>query len=385
MPTHPRVYPLVRNLLLALSISGLILSCAYNSSGDSKPANPSAPPAKPAATQPTSKPVVARWTPRPYPANVVNLIAMGDWGGNSKEQKVVAEGLAKYIVKTGVQFNGLLSVGDNFYVKLKDEDDYQWQSIFEDMYDAKRINFPFFAALGNHDFEGTKMKTELAYAAKHPESRWKMPARYYRVDLPDAEHPLVTALVLDSNKPQMKPEEWLAEMDWIDKQLADRRGAKWTIACAHHPLFSNGAHGDNGVMQTHWGPLFKKYSLDFYICGHDHDLQHLQIPGWDTSFMLTGGGGRRPTKMRRDLRGPFSKSINGFAHLEMTPERVDVKYIDAEKGAIAHEFVRQPGANVAIVLKGGNDKASTQPLKVLLGLDENDKTGEEKATDEKVP
>lgn len=340
-----------------------------------------------AASGPTSKPRVAKWTPRALPAGEVNLMAMGDWGGNGKEQKVVAEALAKYVDKAPAQMAGLISVGDNFYVKLKDEEDYQWQSVFEDMYDAKRINFPFFAALGNHDFEGTKMKTELAYAAKHPDSRWKMPSRYYRVDLPDAKKPLVTILVLDSNKPNMKAEEWLAEMEWIDAQLADRRGAKWTLACAHHPFFSNGAHGDNGVMQTHWGPIFKKYKLDFYVCGHDHDMQHLQIPNWDISFMLCGGGGRKPTKMRRDLRGPFSRSLNGFAHLRFLPDRVDVDYINADTGKTVHQFQRLAEGKIAVTMKGGMDKASTQPLKVLLGLDDEDaKSPEtEKATDEKVP
>lgn len=336
-----------------------------------------------AATKPASKPVVAKWSPRPYPLDQVNLVAMGDWGSGDKQEKEVAKGLADYVEKVGVQFNGMLSLGDNFYVALKDEEDYQFQSIFEDMWDAKRINFPFYAALGNHDYEKNKAKIEMAYAAKHPDSRWKIPSRWYRLDLP-VERPMVTILMLDSNKPQMSQDEWLKQTQWIDDQLAHPKG-KWTIACAHHPLFSNGAHGDNGVLQVHWGPIFKKHKLDFYICGHDHDLQQLQMPEWWTSFVLAGGGGKKPTKMRRDLRGPFSKSINGFSHLRLTPDRALVQFVNAADGSIIHQVERTRDGKVTILIKGGNDKATNQPLRVLLGLDDDDKKPESKDHDPTDP
>jgi tartrate-resistant acid phosphatase type 5 len=354
---------------------GAVISCAaYFLTPLTHAAAPAA--EKPAApklpAKPTTKPVVAHWVARPFPLNEVNLIAMGDWGSGGKEEKEVAKGLANYVEKLGVQFNGLLSLGDNFYVPLKDEDDYQFQTVFEDMWDAKRINFPFYGALGNHDYEKNKQKIEMAYAAKHPDSRWKMPSRWYRLDLP-VEKPMVTILMLDSNKPQMTAEDWLAQLRWIEEQLSQPKGTKWTIACAHHPLFSNGAHGDNGVLQVHWGPLFKKYKLDFYVCGHDHDLQELQMPEWSTTFVLAGGGGKKPTKMRRDLRGPFSKSLNGFSHLHLFPDRAIVQFVNAEDGAIVHQIDRTHDGKVSLVIKGGNDKATNQPLKVLLGLDGDDK------------
>lgn len=364
IPVRKLTYSL---LLIGLCCAGYLLTTNLNAA---TPA-PKPTPVKP-APKPASKPVVAHWSARPFPANQVNLIAMGDWGSGGKEEKDVAKGLAEYVAKRGTQFNGLLSLGDNFYVKLKDADDYQFQTVFEDMFDATRVNFPFYGALGNHDYENGKAKIEMAYAAKHPDSRWKMPARWYRIDFPP-EKPLVTVLMLDSNKPQITAEDWLAQLRWIEDQLSQTGGTRWTIACAHHPLFSNGAHGDNGVLQVHWGPLFKKYKLDFYVCGHDHDLQELQMPDWSTTFVLAGGGGKKPTKMRRDLRGPFSKSINGFSHLELFPDHAEVKFINAANGEIAHQINRTRDGKVQLVIKGGNDKATNQPLKVLLGLDQDDK------------
>jgi hypothetical protein len=317
------------------------------------------------------KPSVAKWTPRPLPSDQVNLLAMGDWGSNSKEQKLVAEALARYANRVGTQFNGLVSVGDNFYVPLKSEDDYQFQSLFEDMYDSGRINFPFFVALGNHDYERNKARIQMAYSYKHPDSRWKLPNRWYRMDLP-AEKPLVTLLVLDSNKPNMSSDDWMRQLKWLEYHLAAPRQSKWIIAAAHHPLFSNGAHGDNGVLQVHWGPLFKKYKLDFYICGHDHDVQHLQLANWYPSFIVAGGGGKRPTKMRRDARGPFSRSLNGFAHLQFTADRAVVKFTNAADGKLLHHFTRTRPGQIQVHMTTGRDKATSKPLLVLLGLGKED-------------
>jgi tartrate-resistant acid phosphatase type 5 len=322
--------------------------------------------------KPHGKAVVAPWTQGPLPPDQVNLIAMGDWGSAGQEEKDVANSLAKYVSRTGLQFNALLTCGDNFYVPLKDADDYQFQAVFEDMFDAKRINFPFYATYGNHDYEKDKARIELAYAANHPDSRWKFPSRYYRLDLP-VEKPLVTILMLDSNKPRMTPEQWAGEMKWIDEELSKPRTTKWTIAAAHHPLFSNGAHGDNGVLQVQWGPLFKKHKLDFYLCGHDHDMQQLQVPGWSTTFILAGGGGKKPTKMRRDQRGPFSRSMNGFTHLEINPDRVTVRFVTGPEAQIVHQIQRTPDGQVSMLVQGKSDKATTQPLKVLLGIDQIEK------------
>jgi tartrate-resistant acid phosphatase type 5 len=334
-----------------------------------------------AASKATTKPVVAQWTPRPYPTDQVNLIAMGDWGSGTQEQKDVAKALAKYVGETGTQFNGLLTLGDNFYVPLKDVDDYQFQSLFEDMFDARRLNFPFYVSFGNHDYEKDKARIEMAYATKHPDSRWKLPANWYRVDLP-AEKPLVTVLMLNSNKPRLTPEQWDAQIRWIDEQLAHAKPTtKWTIACAHHPLFSNGAHGDNGVLQVQWGPMFKKYKLDFYLCGHDHDMQQLSVPNWSTTFVLAGGGGRKPTKMRRDIRGPFSKSMNGFSHLELFEDRAIVHFVSGEDARVVHEIQRTPDGQVSMLVRGKSDKATTQPLKVLLGIDLDEKKAAAAATE----
>jgi 3',5'-cyclic AMP phosphodiesterase CpdA len=335
------------------------------------------------ATKPASRPVVAEWSQRPLPPGEVNLVVFGDFGNGKRTQRETARAMAEYVERVGTQFDALLTVGDNFYVKMRDADDYQFQSLFEDMYDARRINFPWYVTSGNHDYEKndkgrTKVEVEQEYARKHPGSRWKYPAKYYRVDFPqggggagEAGRPLVTALMLESSMPHQTRAEWQEQKRWIAEQLATTT-ALWKIACAHHPFFSNGSHGDNGVMQMEWGPIFKAGGLDFYLAGHDHDLQHLEIPGWPISFVQAGGGGQPVTDMRRDVRGPFSRKVHGFAHVRFLADKAEVRYVNAKDVKVVHRFERTRDGVVTVVTSSGRDRATTKPLKTLIGAGETD-------------
>ena len=141
----------------------------------------------PGMTSPTTLPVKG-------PAGTVSFLAMGDWGTGGAPQKKVAETLAAYAQKQG-DVQAVVLAGDNFYMNVASVDDPVWKNVFEDMYDVKRLNVPFFAVLGNHDYQGNKAQVELDYSKKFPESRWKLPARWYRVNIP-SDKPVVTLLML---------------------------------------------------------------------------------------------------------------------------------------------------------------------------------------------
>lgn len=304
--------------------------------------------------------------PATQPVERVNLLAMGDWGTNGPGQRAVARALAQYAPNAAGGVAGMLLLGDNFYMKLPGGvNDPVWQSAFEKMYDPVQLNFPFFAALGNHDYQNGKDAIELEYARVNPSSRWKLPGRWYRIDVPQ-ENPLVTVLMLDSNKELLGPDRWAQEKAWLEAELSKPRGA-WTVCSAHHPLFSNGGHGDNGVLQNEWGPLLLRFNVDFYLCGHDHDLQHLQMPDWFTSFVLLGGGGQDLKLMRHDDRGPMSRLSHGFGHLEFTTQTATVRYVD-EKTRTIHQFTRDKTGKVEVQIVGGHSKAAINPLRALEGF-----------------
>lgn len=299
------------------------------------------------------------------PSQSLNVLVMGDWGEDTAAQRQVASAMAKYASSRHGEdaVQAALLCGDNFYFKLSGPDDPRWQTVFEQMYDPKALDFPFYACLGNHDYDGNNLKYELAYARQHPDSRFKLPGEWYRVDLPKRD-PLVTVLMLDSNKENMSELQWDRQVEWLRKELDSPRAA-WTICVAHHPLFSNGFFWGNGPLQKDWGTLFQNYQVDFYLCGHEHDEEHLEIPGWFTSFVVSGGGGAHSQPLSRDDRG-FSREAFGFVGLTLTPDKATVRYLGTNDQPL-HVFERTKAAKVT-VLQTTPNTPRTNPLKAYLDM-----------------
>jgi tartrate-resistant acid phosphatase type 5 len=305
------------------------------------------------------------------PKREVNILSMGDIAQVGPGQARVAAALERHVRASGKTYDGLFTAGDNFYMKLTGVDDPKWRTLFEEMYNPAVLSFPFYVALGNHDYDkieggefSFKWQIEMAYARENPQSRWKLPNKWYRVDLPagDGEEPLVTVLVFDSYKTALGEAAWAEQLAWMRRELERPRNGKWLVAVAHHPLYSNGSHGDNGVMQREIGPLFREHGVDLYICGHDHDLQHLEMPDARTSFLLVGGGGASTRPMRVDARGPFSRALQGFADLNFTPDRVTVRYIGVD-GSVVHAFDRTRSGKVKVLETTGTDRAVPRSVK----------------------
>jgi hypothetical protein len=295
-------------------------------------------------------------------ATRLTFFAWGDWGDTkSTERQQTADTIANFKDHPDLA----LLLGDNFYFHLTGPNDPRFKEFFEDAY-ASRLNVPFYALFGNHDYSDHNIRTELTYQTAHPDTRFHLPAPWYRLDLPP-DHPLLTLFMLDSNHDSMDPANWQDQIVWLATQLRLPR-AKWTICCGHHNMFGNGNHGDNGVLQTDWGTLFKKYHVDFYLCGHEHTLQHLEIPGWPTSFIVSGGGGAGHPKMLRDQRGPFSRSVGGFAEFIVQPDSITVRLVDTH-GTVLHQFTRDANGKITVTINTPSDRATDKPLEVIQGLD----------------
>jgi hypothetical protein len=305
-------------------------------------------------------------TTRPYSSGkgTLNLLIMGDWGCAKPAQKEVADAVANYIRKNHVKFDACLSPGDNFYVNLRSVDDPQWQTVFEKMYDPKVFNFPFYCVYGNHDYEGNKRQIELDYAKKHPDGRFKMASNWYRYEIP-AKDPLVTILAVDSCKGEMPVSTWEAEKAWLENEVQKPKETPWLMWFAHHPSFSNGKNGDALGIQVDWQKLIVQSHADFYIAGHEHGLQHLEIQGWPT-IIASGGGGQRLVAMRRDDRGPFSRSTYGFVHLTLTEDVAEARLIDSS-GNLLHLFTRDRHGNVKVWSTSASDPRTYGWFRSLIG------------------
>lgn len=281
--------------------------------------------------------------PTPNAAPQLNFLTFGDWGSGLPDQQTVSAAMAAAAAKQQPPFDAVLSLGDNFYVTLPDgAKSKAFRSLFEEMYSKEKLPFPFYIALGNHDVTSEKkLQAELDYAKQNPDSRWKLPSRWYRRDLPEGK-PLVSLLVLDSNRSQLG-KKFDDEMNWLEAELARPRPGKWLVCMAHHPLFNNGKHKDDKFLIDTWGPLFTKYKVDLYLAGHDHNLQHLEIPGYPTSFCVSGGGGQLTYALLRDDRGPFAARTYGYTTLHFTLETATIAFFNSD-GKKLHEFERKPNA-----------------------------------------
>ncbi|MDX1945289.1 MAG: metallophosphoesterase [Pirellulaceae bacterium] len=298
-----------------------------------------------------------------FPPEDTHLLAFGDFGSAGKPQQAVSDAMQKYVATHHLQTAGQLLLGDNFYSKMPGGVQApRWQSGFEAMYPAAKFPGPCWAVLGNHDYHDNAggEQVQLAYARETAGTRWTMPHKWYRVDLPQP-NPHLTLLFLDSNLPavsgtpsktsgkkraSLTAAEARTQLEWLKTQLASPRGT-FTMVVAHHPLYSNGSHGDSKALIAAWEPLLAQHGVHLYLAGHDHDLQHLEFAGRKTSFVVSGGGGARVRALKSTRKTAFGKDVYGFSHLQIGPQRLLLRHIDAN-GAQVHAFAKYPDGTVKI-------------------------------------
>lgn len=169
---------------------------------------------------------------------------------------------------------------------------------------------------------------------------------------------------------RLRPSQWFRrrpwstwQSAWLQQALARPTDAVWTIVYGHHPVFSNGGHGD--TTRLHRGApsllaLLERHRVTAYVAGHDHDLQHIAKPlprpatssgGASPStsgsgplhFFVVGGGGRglRPVRCPAgDATCRFADSSRGFLEVDASPQSITYTLRD-QNGRCLH---REPGS-----------------------------------------
>jgi tartrate-resistant acid phosphatase type 5 len=294
-----------------------------------------------------------------------HLLIVGDWGyENATAQISVARAMTEYAQQHKLKTEALLMLGDNWYGPLPGGVDCpRWQTNFEEAYPATVFPGPAYAIPGNHDYQimaSNKLQAELEYA-KRPGTRWVMPSLWYRVELP-AKNPVITLIALDSNMPSpdgkpvkapnftLTPEQQAQQLVWLEAELSKPLNTPFLTVMGHHPIYSNGPHGDHPTLLRDWEPLLRKHNVHLYMAGHDHDMQHLEFDGHPTTFVLSGGGGADlyNLKIQEAKRGPYAEKIYGFSHLEMTSDALLLRHLN-EQGQVVHAFTKKTDHSVQIV------------------------------------
>ena len=279
----------------------------------------------------------------------MSWLVVGDWGrrGESHQREV---GRAMETAAAELASRFVLSVGDNFYPDgVESVTDSHWKESFNDVYSGPHLQTPWYVALGNHDYHGNP-QAQLDYARTSP--RWRMPKRYYKVD--DAGliaagvdlFCLDTSPMLDdyaerishySGKPVVfeHPAEQLA---WLDAALGASK-ARWKLVYGHHTIRSGGSgHGDTPELVARLLPILQKHGVQAYICGHDHDLQHIVRD--DLHYLLVGAGSEvRPVRPVKGTK--FCKDVSGFAALTVHGAELSFSFRDVRNAVLYQAVIPQ--------------------------------------------
>lgn len=245
-----------------------------------------------------------------------DVIVIGDQGTGGEQQYTVASAIAKYCQLQRCDF--AITVGDNFYENgVSGIGDSRWNAYFEHPY--RDLNFTFYPALGNHDYDGN-WRAQIAYSS----ARWHMPARYYKVASRWADFFCIDTLHIDD-----------AQLVWLASELAASTAA-WKIVYSHMPVHSSGLHGATMGLKSKLVPVLKSGGAHMYLAGHDH---HLELWGTEDGILyaISGSAG----KSRRLMpwgRPIFGKGVAGFMHLDLEPRSVRLTFV-SDKAEILYQNV----------------------------------------------
>lgn len=275
---------------------------------------------------------------------IVSFVAIGDTGKGNAGQFAVGAAIGTFCASHACDFVVLL--GDNFYPSgVSGTSDPQWNTAFVQPYAT--VNAPFYAVLGNHDYGGEGLGTDLLKGRHEVDysmvnMKWRMPASSYNFTQNHVEF-----FAADTNRSMFSIDQDVrANFDmWFGASTAT-----WKIAFGHHPLKSNGEHGNAGnydnlpflpIVNGGAVKTFLEGSVcgraDVYMSGHDHHLEWIQAtcsrPGSsiDTQLIVSGAGAS-PTTTPGTAPTHFKSAQLGFAYVVIRDRTFTLTFYD-ETGA----------------------------------------------------
>lgn len=275
--------------------------------------------------------------------DAMHWFVIGDFGRNGQDgQQEVADQMQATTKVLEPEF--ILTTGDNFYPNgVASVMDPYWLTSFENVYSGFGLFVPWYAVLGNHDYRGN-YQAEIDYT--NVSQRWNMPAQYYvREMYEDNIHvkfvfldtsPFEDGYYEEEKYKNVWTQDSTRQLVWMDSVLADNT-ADWKVVVGHHPLYSGGKRVDaTQHIRGHLEKVLKKHQVDVYFAGHEHDLQHIQNPDYNTHHIISGAGSEiRPTGMME--YSLFAESAHGFVTASATRSQLLLQFIN-EKGDVIYKY-----------------------------------------------
>ncbi len=258
------------------------------------------------------------------PAVPLRFIALGDAGKGDDVQYQVADAMGRVCAANGCEF--ALYLGDNFYSDgVSEIDDAQFEEKFELPYAA--LDFPFHVVAGNHDYGGGgggfdewRIALEVEYTGHS--DKWTMPAAFYTFAEGDATFFALDTTALDWGRTTQ-------QAAWIPAEF-EAALTTWKIGFGHHPVLSNGSHGNANDNFAPFADASICGQMDVYLSGHDHNLQWLESDCPGTEYLVSGGGGAGTYGLDGDNPAWFEEETNGFLWVEIDGRTFTGVFYDAD-------------------------------------------------------
>ena len=287
------------------------------------------------------------------PQGALSFLAMGDWGAHGTlEQRRVAQQMG--VVAEALKAEFVLALGDNFYPDgVSSASDRQFVTSWEGVYRQKSLLVDWYAMLGNHDYHGNP-QAQVEYSAKN--MRWKMPSRYYSVRKTVA--PGVTAefIILDTSPfvaqyygeadkvRALATTDTIAQRVWLDSTLKAST-AQWKFIVGHQHVYTGGERETQSELESLLVTRMQQYGVAAYICGHEHDLEHIVPAGSATQYFVSGAGSES-RRMRGREGTRFKGATTGFMAMSLTADSMLVQVVDRFGAMLYRTSVRRPALTV---------------------------------------
>ena len=256
--------------------------------------------------------------------STVTFFALGDQGvGGSRQHNVAA--MMEANCRHYRDLNFVLLLGDNFMSKgVRSVSDRKWRTRFERVYGTPCLGkLPFYAALGNHDYQSSP-QAQIEYSQQRLGSaRWRMPHFYYTRDFGRVNgRTLLRLVVLDTTKFDD------AQLSLLESAFGGNDNPVWKLVAGHSTIRSFDARrGDIRSLTERLLPTLRKYKVDIYLSGHSHNLQLIARPG-EPLYVISGGGGNRLYEIAPDTTGAliYGQVQHGFVTIQAAADELVLSY-----------------------------------------------------------
>tara|TARA_B100000161_G_C33547733_1_gene413903 strand:- start:1203 stop:2030 length:828 start_codon:yes stop_codon:yes gene_type:complete len=254
--------------------------------------------------------------------NIMKIYLIGDIGDYNQQTTKIINNIKKEIKED----DNIVFLGDNFYpFGVKSITDPKWN-------DFKNFDIQnqVWTILGNHDYLGN-IDAQLEFNLKN----WNMPNYFYKKTFSNYDFFFIDTSILLPNysninyqivksKLNRDPMQVSKDMiEWLEEELTNSNNKKFILG--HYPLFSFGIYGINKGLFDILFPIFKKYNVKYYISGHDHNLQIIDVSAenYVMKQIISGGGSQTYPLLKDAPDKAFSKL--GCVVVNIKDEVIEIK------------------------------------------------------------